>query len=104
MPRDSAEPKNTINLAGTMPPDQHNGLKAILEDMIANPGVQRYAVCQFDALYDKKITDTGTHQIVVRWRRIEPVDGDDAKAVMTLLDESQSARLGQFPMTGPLDD
>lgn len=98
------EPKDTLAFAGSLPPDPHNGVKAILADLIEHPGLQRYAVVQFHALYDKKNVDDGTHQIVIRWDRVEPVFDDDAKAVLSLLDEAHGARLGQLPMTGPLDE
>lgn len=109
-PKDEGTPKNSINLAGTMPPDSQNGLRAILDEMIADPGERRFAVCEFYGLYDKRNSDDGTHQIIVRWSRIEPVQDDDAKAVQTLLDERRRARvdaeaaaLGQMPMTGPME-
>lgn len=101
--REPKQPQNTVALAGTLPTDPHNGLKAILDDLIESPGLRRYAVVEFYAMKDTKITDDGTHQIVVRWSRIEPVFDDDAKAVISLLDEAQGNRLGQLPMTGPLE-
>lgn len=100
---DPKEPKDTLAFAGSLPTDPHNGVKAILADLVQNPGIRRYAVVEFHALYDKKNVDDGTHQIIIRWDRVEPVFDDDAKAVISLLDEAQGSRLGQLPMTGPLE-
>lgn len=88
------DPADKVNLAGTLPVDQHNGLKPLIGDLIANPDRTRYAVCAFNVLYDKTNIDDGTHQVIIRWTRIEPVDGDTAKNVVALLDEAQEQRTG----------
>lgn len=89
------EAEDKVNLAGTLPVDQHNGLKAILDELVDDPGTRRYAVCEFYAMSDKVSTDDGTHQVVVRWTRIEPcVTVEDAKTVLTMLDDAQEKRTG----------
>lgn len=102
MPREPAapkEPKNTLNLAGSLPPAQHNGLMAMLDEMIADKGARHVAVVEFHALYDKRNNDDETHQVIVRWDRIEPVTGEDAETVTKLLDAARTTRLGllDFP-------
>jgi hypothetical protein len=96
------DPADKVNLAGTLPVDQHNGLKPLLDELVDDPGTRRYAVCEFYAMSDKVSTDDGTHQVVVRWTRIEPVTGDTAKQVVALLDEAQSARTGVHRL--PIND
>lgn len=97
------DPVNTVNLAGTMPGQDRNGLKGILDAMIADPGERRYAVCEFYALYDKRNTDDGTHQMIVRWTWIEPVAGDDSMLVQKLLAAARTERMGELNFNGPLE-
>lgn len=92
------DPADKVNLAGTMPPAPHDGLTPIVEALIDDPGKKRYAVCEFYIMSDKVSTDDETHQVVVRWTRIEPVAGDDAKTVLAMLDEARGARTGIHPL------
>jgi hypothetical protein len=86
-------PKNKLNLAGSKPPGGNDGLTPIVDALVKDPGKRRLAVVEFYGLYDKRNTDDDTHQIIVRWSRIEPLFDDDAEAARKLLEAARTARL-----------
>jgi hypothetical protein len=107
MPRQPKEPKtssNSVNLSGSLPKDNKNGLGAIVDELCAQPGLRRIAVVELYAQYVKSSTDDGTDQAIVRFDWIEPMTSEqDAKLCADLMVQAQTSRLGMLDLGDPAD-
>src|SRR5258708_17162718 len=90
----NTEPHNTVNVSGTMPADQKNGLLGIVDELCQHPGLRRVAVVELYAQYVRNKTDDGTQQAVVYFEWVEPmVEDADAKLAGELMVKAQTSRL-----------
>jgi hypothetical protein len=91
-----------VTIQGPMPAD--NGMDAILEDLLSNPGREQIIVATVK--YAKVTTFAGERKVTatVRLTQVEPVayGTDDWQAVRKLLDSQREYRTGEVPL--PLDE
>jgi hypothetical protein len=84
-----------INLAGTLPGERRCGLAEIYGDLIKHPDAIRFAVIAFDVQHIKMPTDPGEQpEPTLRIKRWEVAEGDDAQAVLNLIDAINGRREG----------
>jgi hypothetical protein len=95
-------PKPKVNIAGTVPANEFNGLMEILDEINEKPHVRRRAVIEWDAASVNRITDTQQKVPTIRIHQIEPLNADDQAFDVDcrrFLDERVKARPGQSEMS-----
>src|SRR5690242_600563 len=70
-------PKPKINIAGTGPAAEFNGLYEMMDALTSQPHVRRRAVIEFDASDVNRVTDTKQLVPKVRIWQIEPLGEED---------------------------
>jgi hypothetical protein len=84
-----------ISLAGTLPGERRCGLAEIYGELIKHPDAIRFAVIAFDVQHIKVPTDPGDQaEPTLRIKRWEVAEGDDAQAVLNLIDAINGRREG----------
>ncbi|MGZ0150683.1 hypothetical protein ACXJJ3_26735 [Kribbella sp. WER1] len=95
-----------VKLAGRLPGStEHNGMSAVVRDLLTEPETTRLAVIEYDV--PKIVTDveTGDRVPTLRVLRIEPAGGDKEEGYRALRELMLSAaenRLGHTPL--PFDE
>lgn len=71
-----------------------NGLPAIAEELLDEPRAV-FALVEFRCKRETHDLDNDTHQVVLKIRQVEPLAGDEAKALREQLDVVRERRTGQ---------
>jgi hypothetical protein len=93
-------------LAGNLPTDEnHNGIPAIQDELIKDPGKRQVVVAYIDAVKLTTKTDDGTTEPTLRIRRVEvAVTEKHQQALVQIMDEITQDRMGMLPFDGEDDD
>lgn len=84
-----------IKLLGGLP--DGNGLPSIAEKLLDDPQPV-FALVELRCKKELHDLDTDSHQVVLKIRQVEPLDGDEAKALRDQLDTVRERRTGQRPL------
>lgn len=85
-----------MNISGSLPGGDGNGLEAIYDKLRDEPKVKHVAVCIIDGKSSKFDADTGEWTVTARIRRIEVIRrADDKAACETLMRRALDERTGR---------
>lgn len=92
-----------MNLSGKLPEGDANGLGAIENQLIAEPGTKCVVLAVVDAAKTTTNLDTGETVATARIRRIEPLLEDDLPHARRLLQRAFEKRTGQVTLPFELE-
>lgn len=95
-----------VKLAGRLPGStEHNGMGAVVRDLLADPETTRLAIIEYDVPRIVTDVESGDHIPTMRVLRIEPAGSDKEEgyqALRELMLSSAENRLGHTPL--PFDE
>lgn len=81
-----------IKVLGGLP--DGNGLPPLAEKLLDDPAPV-FALVEFRVKRELHELDTDSHTLVLKFRQVEPLEGDEAKALRAQLDSVRERRTGQ---------
>ena len=92
----------SILLSGYLPAVEHQGVTAREQALIADDGLTLTVVGVLEqiSITHSRIDPEQPPSLQLRWRHIEPVVGNDAQTVLTMLSRVRSDRVGAQELEG----